>query len=60
MTLSALNDQDCLREVRGVDDRELSASGRGYKNEDYGSDDCTAHHWGLLLRLDIELLARAS
>ena len=33
MALGALNDEDRLREVRGVDDGELSAGGRGHKDE---------------------------
>jgi hypothetical protein len=44
MALGALDDEDRLREIRGVDDCELSAGRRGHKNEDEGSDHCTSHH----------------
>jgi hypothetical protein len=60
MALGALNDEDRLREVRGVDDGELSAGGRGHKDENEGSDNCTSHHWGLRLRLSTEPLSRSA
>jgi hypothetical protein len=59
MALGALDDEDRLREVRRVDDRELSARGRGHENEDECSDEDASHHWGLLLRLAIEAPSRA-
>jgi hypothetical protein len=44
MALGALDDEDRLREVRRVDDRELSARGRGHENEDECSDEYASHH----------------
>jgi hypothetical protein len=44
MALRALDDEDRLREVRRVDDRELSACRRGNENEDECSDEYASHH----------------
>ena len=59
MALRALDDEDRLREIGGIDDRELSAGWCGHENEDECSNEYASHHWGLLLRLAIEAPSRA-
>src|SRR5688500_6211314 len=39
VALSALDNENRLREVRRIDDRELSAGWRGHENEDEGADE---------------------
>src|SRR5687767_15914666 len=56
--LSPLNDENCLREIRGVDDRKLSAGWCSHENEDECSNEYASHHWGLL-PLEIEAPSRA-
>jgi hypothetical protein len=59
VALSALDNENRLREVRRIDDRELSAGWCGHENEDERSDECASHHWGLLVPLETEAPSRA-
>jgi hypothetical protein len=54
MTLSALDDEDRLRQIRGVDDGELRAGWSRRQDENNRSDKGASHHWTLLLSLTTE------
>jgi hypothetical protein len=54
VTLSALNDEDRLRQIRGVDDGELRAGWSRRQDENNRSGKGASHHWTLLLSLTTE------
>ena len=54
MTLSALDDEDRLRQIRGIDDGELRAGWSRRQDENNRSDKGASHHWTLLLPLTTE------